>query len=251
MAVGYRVRSARGRQFRRWATERLQEYLVKGFTMDDERLKNPPAPEHGIPDYFEELLERIRDIRASEARMYLRVREIFALAGDYQTADKETRLFFQKIQNKLHFAATGKTAAELIHERADHLLPHMGLTSFKGKQVTKADTKTAKNYLSQEEISELNRIVVMWLDFAEDQAKRRKQIYMKDWQDKLDSFLEFNDRDVLDGAGGVSHKAAMTHAESEYETFAANRRALLEAEGERTSIEALKAAANKLKGRKE
>ncbi len=133
LAVGYRVRSARGRQFRRWATERLQEYLVKGFTMDDERLKNPPAPGGGIPDYFDELLERIRDIRASEARMYLRVREIFALAGDYQAADKETHLFFQIIQNKLHFAATGKTAAELIKDRADHNTAQYGVDQFQGQ----------------------------------------------------------------------------------------------------------------------
>ena len=250
LAVGYRVRSARGNQFRRWATDRLQEYLVKGFTMDDERLKNPPSPEFGVPDYFEELLERIRDIRASEARMYLRVREIFALAGDYEAAAKVTRKFFQIIQNKLHFAATGMTAAELIKDRADHLLPNMGLTSFKGGQVTKRDVSTAKNYLNQDEISELNRIVTMWLDFAEDQAKRRKQVYMQDWQDKLDSFLELNDRDVLAGAGKVSHKAAVTHAEGEYEAFAANRRALLEAEGERATIEALEDTAKHLKGPK-
>ena len=247
LAVGYRVRSARGSQFRRWASERLQEYLVKGFTMDDERLKNPPAPEHGIPDYFAELLERIRDIRASEARLYLRVREIFALASDYQSAARETRAFFQTIQNKLHYAATGMTAAELIHDRADHLLPHMGLTSFKGKQVAKREVSTARNYLGEEEISELNRIVTMWLDFAEDQAKRRQQIYRKDWQQKLDSFLAFNDRILLDGAGRISYKNAVKYAEDEYEAFAARRRALLEAEGERTSIEALEQAAKSIK----
>ncbi len=250
LAVGYRVRSIRGSQFRRWATDRLREYLVKGFTMDDERLKNPPSPEYGIPDYFDELLERIRDIRASEARMYLRVREIFALAGDYDAATMETRTFFQIIQNKLHFAATGMTAAELVQNRADHLLPNMGLTAHKGKQVTKRDVSTAKNYLHEDEISELNRIVTMWLDFAEDQAKRRAQVYMQDWQDKLNSFLEFNDRDVLQGAGKVSHKAAVEHAEEEYEIFADNRRALLEAEGEHANIEALEDAAKHLKGPK-
>lgn len=250
LAVGYRVRSPRGNQFRRWATDRLQEYLVKGFTMDDERLKNPPSPEHGIPDYFDELLERIRDIRASEARVYLRVREIFALAGDYNSAAVDTQLFFKTIQNKLHFAATGMTAAELIKARADALLPNMGLTSFKGKQVTKTDVKTAKNYLSEKEISELNRIVTMWLDFAEDQASRRKQVFMKDWQEKLDSFLEFNDRDVLENAGTVSHVDAVNHAENEYVTFAANRRAMLEAEGERAAIDALESTAKKLKGGK-
>ena len=247
LAVGYRVRSARGSQFRRWASERLQEYLVKGFTMDDERLKNPPSPEQGIPDYFDELLERIRDIRASEARLYLRVREIFALASDYQSAASETRAFFQTVQNKLHYAATGMTAAELLRDRADHLPPHMGLTSFTGKQVAKREVSTARNYLSEEEISELNRIVTMWLDFAEDQAKRRQQIYKKDWQQKLDSFLAFNDRILLDGAGRISHKNAVTYAENEYEAFAARRRALLEAEGERTSIEALEQAAKSIK----
>ena len=248
LAVGYRVRSSRGVQFRRWATDRLKEYLVKGFTMDDERLKNPPSPENGIPDYFDELLERIRDIRASEARMYLRVREIFALAGDYDSTAEDTRTFFKTIQNKLHFASTGMTAAELIKSRADHSVPNMGLTTHSGKQVTKVDVKTAKNYLNEQEISELNRIVNMWLDYAEDQAKRRKQVYMKDWEEKLDGFLEFNDRDVLAGAGKVSHKAAISHAESEYDTFASNRRALLEAEGERATIEALEEAAKQLKG---
>ncbi len=251
LAVGYRVRGIRGSQFRRWASERLQEYLVKGFTMDDERLKNPPAAGQGIPDYFDELLERIRDIRASEARMYLRVREIFTLAGDYQAASEETRLFFKKIQNKLHFAATGKTAAELIKQRANHLLPNMGLTSFKGNQVTKKDTASAKNYLEEGEISELNRVVSMWLDFAEDQAKRRRQVFMTDWQDKLDSFLEFNERDVLAGAGKVSHDAAISHASAEYESFAAARRAFLEAEGERDSIEVLEAISNTHGGNKE
>jgi hypothetical protein len=157
LAVGYRVRSERGTQFRQWATARLQEYLVKGFTMDDERLKNPPGP--GIPDYFDELLERIRDIRASEKRMYLRVREIFALAADYQPSEADTARFFQIIQNKLHFATTGKTAPELIHERADHTQPNMGLTTWKGGVVRKGDVTVAKNYLNTGEIDGLNRIV--------------------------------------------------------------------------------------------
>jgi hypothetical protein len=157
LAVGYRVRSERGTQFRRWATERLREYLVKGFTMDDQRLKNPPAAGSGVPDYFDELLERIRDIRASEKRMYLRVREIFALAADYDPSRVPTMEFFQIIQNKLHFAATGKTAAELIAGRADHARPNMGLTTLKGKAVRKADVTVAKNYLGQDEIGELNR----------------------------------------------------------------------------------------------
>jgi len=155
---------------------------VKGFTMDDKRLKNPPRPGFGLTDYFDELLERIRDIRASEARMYLRVREIFALAGDYLPSDPETTRFFQIMQNKLHFAATGLTAAEIKMQRADHTLPNMGLTAWKGDRVLKADVSVAKNYLREEEIVELNRIIVMWLDFAEDQARRRKQIFLKDWE---------------------------------------------------------------------
>jgi hypothetical protein len=168
LAIGYRVRSPRGVQFRRWATARLSEYLVKGFTMDDERLKNPPVEGSGVPDYFDELLERIRDIRASERRMYLRVKEIFALAADYQPSAPDCVKFFQIMQNKLHFAAAGQTAAELIAARADHTKPNMGLTTWKGAAVRKADVTVAKNYLSEEEISELNRIVVMWLDYAED-----------------------------------------------------------------------------------
>ena len=233
LAVGYRVRSTRGTQFRQWATQTLQEFLIKGFVMDDERLKNPPVGSSAVPDYFDEMLERIRDIRASERRVYLRVREIFALAADYQTSLKETTQFFQTIQNKLHFACTGQTAAELIHQRANASLPHMGLTSYKGEEVRKSDITTAKNYLSQEEVSELNRVVNMWLDFAEDQARRRQQVFLHDWQVKLDQFLQFNDRDVLHGAGKVSKKAADDKARAEYEQFAEQQRRLKEAEGEK------------------
>ncbi|WHP33604.1 RhuM family protein [Trabulsiella odontotermitis] len=209
LAVGYRVRSTRGTQFRQWATQTLQEYLIKGFVMDDERLKNPPVGSSTVPDYFDEMLERIRDIRASERRVYLRVREIFALAADYQPSLKETTQFFQAIQNKLHFACTGHTAAELIHSRANASKPQMGLTSYKGEEVRKSDVTVAKNYLNQDEVSELNRVVNMWLDFAEDQARRRQQVFLRDWQDKLDQFLQFNDRDVLQGAGTVSKKMAV------------------------------------------
>jgi hypothetical protein len=232
LAVGYRVRSERGAQFRRWATERLGEYLVKGFTMDDQRLKNPPVEGSGVPDYFDELLERIRDIRASEKRMYLRVREIFALAGDYDPNRGETTEFFQIIQNRLHFAATGKTAPELIAGRADHSKPNTGLTSWRGEAVRRADVTVAKNYLTREEIGELNRIVTMWLDFAEDQARRRKQVFLNDWEMKLNEFLRFNERAVLADKGTVSKATADARAEAEYEEFAARRRALLEAEAE-------------------
>jgi len=233
LAVGYRVRSARGTQFRQWATQTLQEYLIKGFVMDDERLKNPPVGTSAVPDYFDEMLERIRDIRASERRVYLRVREIFALAADYQPSLKETTQFFQTIQNKLHFACTGHTAAELIHQRADASQPHMGLSSYKGEEVRKSDVTVAKNYLNQDEVGELNRVVNMWLDFAEDQARRRQQVFLRDWQEKLDQFLQFNDRDVLQGAGSVSKKAADEKAQAEYVQFAEQQRRLKEAEGEK------------------
>ncbi|HDR2864870.1 TPA: virulence RhuM family protein [Enterobacter asburiae] len=236
LAVGYRVRSLRGIQFRQWATQTLQEYLIKGFVIDDERLKNPPVGSSAVPDYFDEMLERIRDIRASERRVYLRVREIFALAADYQPSLKETTQFFQAIQNKLHFACTGHTAAELVHQRADASQPHMGLTSYKGEEVRKSDVTTAKNYLSQDEVSELNRVVNMWLDFAEDQARRRQQVFLRDWQTKLDQFLQFNDRDVLQGAGKVSKKMANEKAQAEYSQFAEQQRRLKEAEGEKDIV---------------
>lgn len=239
LAVGYRVRSPRGTQFRQWATQTLQEFLIKGFVMDDERLKNPPVGSSAVPDYFDEMLERIRDIRASERRVYLRVREIFALAADYQPSLKETTQFFQTIQNKLHFACTGHTAAELIHQRADASQPHMGLTSYKGEEVRKGDVTVAKNYLTQDEVSELNRVVNMWLDFAEDQARRRQQVFLRDWQDKLDQFLQFNDREVLQGAGKVSKKMADEKAQAEYSQFAEQQRRLKEAEGEKDIVELL------------
>jgi len=243
LAVGYRVRSPRGTQFRIWATERLREYLVKGFVMDDERLKNPPVDGLAAPDYFDELLERIRDIRASEKRVYLRVREIFALAADYDARRPEVMAFFQAIQNKLHYAATGKTAPELIAGRADHTKPNMGITSWKGDSVRKGDVTVAKNYLNRDEIVELNRIVTMWLDFAEDQARRRSQVFLRDWEAKLDEFLRLSDREVLKTKGGISKAGADEKAEAEYERFAERRRTLLEAEAERAGAEAIEEAA--------
>ena len=237
LAVGFRVRSQRGTQFRQWATARLNEYLVKGFTMDDERLKHPPGP--GVPDYFDELLERIRDIRASERRMYLRVREILALAADYAPGEADTQAVFQVVQNKLHFAATGHTAPELIAARANAALPNMGLTSWKSGAVRKSDVTVAKNYLTEPEIQGLNRIVVMFLDFAEDQARRRKQIFLGDWQVRLDEFLRFNDRAVLPHAGQISREEADHKAAEEYKQFAGRRRASLEAEGEAEAVRQL------------
>ena len=239
IAIGYRVRSTRGTQFRQWATRTLGEYLQKGFAIDDERLKNPPVGTVAAPDYFDELLERIRDIRASEKRVYLRVREIFALAADYQPAFKDTTRFFQTIQNKLHFACTGQTAAQIVFNRADASQPLMGLTHTATGSVRKSDIKTAKNYLSQDEIGELNRIVTMWLDFAEDQARRKKQIFLHDWQEKLDRFLQFNDRDVLQGAGTISKKQADEKAAAEYERYAAAQRAITEQQGESDIAELL------------
>ncbi|WP_431283166.1 virulence RhuM family protein [Humitalea sp. 24SJ18S-53] len=248
LAVGFRVRSARGTEFRQWATARLEEYLRKGFVLDDERLRNPPGV--GVPDYFDELLERIRDIRASERRVYLRVREIFALAADYVPGAAETQAMFQVVQNKLHFAATGMTAPELIASRADASKPNMGLTTQPGERVRKADITVAKNYLNAAEIGELNRIVVMFLDFAEDQARRRKQIFLNDWKARLDDFLRFNDRDVLPNAGRVTREAADRKAAAEYEVFAAHRRAALEAEGEADALRRLEDAAKKLPKRR-
>lgn len=246
ISVGYRVKSQIATRFRIWATQRLKEYIVKGFVMDDERLKNPPVAGSAIPDYFDEMLERIRDIRASERRMYLRVKEIFAMAGDYDPSWPETNKFFSVIQNKLHFAATGMTAAELIKDRADHSQPNMGLTNWKADEVRKTDVTIAKNYLKEEEIDGLNRIVVMWLDYAEDQAKRRKQVFMKDWEQKLDDFLKFNDRNVLPDAGSVSKKDADDFAKDEYDRFAERRREYKEARGEEESIKQLEDAAKHL-----
>ena len=246
LAVGYRVKSRRGTQFRQWATDKLKEYLVKGFVMDDERLKNPPVAGSTVPDYFDELLARIRDIRASERRMYLRVREIFAMAGDYDPTWPETTKFFSVIQNKLHYVATDMTAAKLIKLRADHNQPNMGLTSWKTGEVRKTDVTIAKNYLNEKEVNELNRIVVMWLDFAEDQARRRKQIFMKNWEQKLDEFLAFNERKVLSDAGKVSKHEAEDYAHQEYEQFEQRRREYKESLGEVDVIKRLEDTAKKL-----
>lgn len=232
IAIGYRVRSTRGTQFRQWATRTLGEYLQKGFVLDDERLRNPSVGAVAAPDYFDELLERIRDIRASEKRVYLRVREIFALAADYQPSFKETTQFFQIIQNKLHFACTGQTAAELIYHRADADKPLMGLTHTASGSLNKKDIDVAKNYLNEDEIRELNRIINMWLDFAEDQSMRKKQIFLRDWQEKLDQFLQFNERDILQGAGKISKKQADNKAATEYERYQQAQRQLKEQQGE-------------------
>ena len=216
IAIGYRVRSHRGVPFRKWATERLNEYLVKGFTMDDERLKQG---QNLGDDFFDELLERIRDIRASEKRFYKKITDIYSLSADYDSSAEISQDFFATVQNKLHWASHGHTAAELISVRADADKENMGLTSWKGERVRKIDVVVAKNYLSEDEIKTLNRIVTMYLDYAEDQASRQLPVYMKDWKEKLDAFLQFNDREVLDNAGKVSAKVAKELALNEYDKY--------------------------------
>ncbi len=220
LAIGYRVRSHRGTQFRVWATERLRMYLVKGFVLDDIRLKEGRSIG---ADYFDELLERIRDIRASEKRFYQKIRDIYRLAIDYDPRADTTLAFFKTVQNKLHWAITGHTAAELIAERANAQKPNMGLTSWKGAKVRKGDVTVAKNYLNEEEIRNLNRIITMYLDYAEVQAERKQPIYMKDWVQKLDAFLQFNEREILTGSGQVSMEVAKKLALEEYETFSRRR----------------------------
>ncbi|MCG7314464.1 virulence RhuM family protein [Priestia flexa] len=216
IAVGYRVRSHRGTQFRQWATERLNEYMVKGFTMDDERLKEM---RNIGADYFDELLERIRDIRASERRFYQKITDIYATSIDYDPSTPIAREFFATVQNKLHFAIHGHTASELIMKRADASKPNMGLTSWKGDKVRKQNVAVAKNYLSQEELSDLNRIVTMYLDYAESQAKKKKPMYMKDWAERLDAFLEFNEHEILTNAGRIKAKVAEQFANEQYDVF--------------------------------
>lgn len=219
LAVGYRVRSPRGTQFRQWATTHLREYLVKGFVLDDTRLKEP-----GGWDYFDELLARIRDIRASEKRFYQKIRDIYATAVDYDNKSEAAQLFFKKVQNKMLWAVTGHTAPELIAGRADPALPNMGLTTWAGGRVRKQDVTIAKNYLSRDEIEALDRIVVMYLDYAEDQAQRRKTLTMRDWEDKLDAFLQFNEREVLTHAGKLRAEVAEKLALERYESFDTARR---------------------------
>jgi hypothetical protein len=227
LAIGYRVRSHIGNQFRRWASEVLTEYMKKGFAMNDERLKNPKK--FGT-DYFDELLERIRDIRASEKRFYQKVKDIYTLAVDYDPNLEMTKEFFASIQNKLHYSVHGHTAAELISERVDASKDNMGLTSFVGSKVRKSDITIAKNYLSEKEVTELNRIVTMFLDYAEDRAERQIPIYMKEWIKALDSFLRFNEREILQNAGKISKELAEKKALQQYELF--NRQRLKKADNE-------------------
>lgn len=210
ISVGYRVRSPRGVQFRMWATQRLREYIVKGFTLDDDRLKQPGG------SYFDELLARIRDIRSSEKVFWQKVLEIYATSVDYNSAAEDSQRFFATVQNKMHWGAHGHTAAEVVASRADAALPRMGLTSWSGDQPRKADVGVAKNYLTAEEVGALNLIVSLYLDFAELQALSRKPMHMADWIAKLDDFLRLSDREILTHAGRISHGDALRHAEAQY-----------------------------------
>ena len=219
IAVGYRVRGVRGTQFRQWATEHLTEYLVKGFTMDDERLKNPD----GRPDYFDELLLRIRDIRASEKRFYQKIRDLFALSSDYDKSDKATQMFFAETQNKLLYAVTHKTA-ELIVSRADATQPNMGLTTWKGSIVRKGDVIIAKNYLQNEEIESLNRLVDIFLTSAEERVKGRRDLTLDYWRKNVDSLLTFQEKDILQGAGSITNYQAELTAKQVYDVFNIQRK---------------------------
>ncbi|MGD9200213.1 MAG: virulence RhuM family protein [Chitinispirillia bacterium] len=221
LAIGFRVRSKRGTQFRIWANRNLKEYMVKGFVMDDERLKNPD----GRPDYFDELLERIRDIRASEKRFYQKIRDLFALSSDYDSTDKATQMFFAETQNKLLYAVTDKTAAEIIISRADASKENMALTSWKGSVVRKQDIFIAKNYLGEYEIDTLNRLVVIFLETAELRAKERMDIPVSFWQENVDRILEFNDKKVLIGKGAISNAEMERKIREIYAEFDARRKA--------------------------
>jgi hypothetical protein len=215
ISVGYRVKSAVATRFRIWATQKLREFIVKGFVLDDERLKNPDQPF----DYFEELLRRIQDIRTSERRFYQKITDIYATSIDYDPTQPESIEFFQTVQNKMHWAITGRTAAEIIHARADSKKPHMGLTNWRGAKVRKQDVAIAKNYLNEDELAALNNLVEQYLIFAEGQAMRRVPMHMSDWITKLNGFLTLNERAILNHAGKISHEMARELAEAEYEKF--------------------------------
>jgi hypothetical protein len=239
LAIGFRVKSKRGTQFRIWANRNLREYMIKGFVMDDDRLKNPD----GRPDYFDELLERIRDIRASEKRFYQKVRDLFALSTDYDPDDKATQMFFAETQNKLLYAVTGKTAAEIVTSRADADKPNMALTAWKGNVVRKQDIFIAKNYLTEDEIDTLNRLVVIFLETAELRAKNRHALTINFWKENVDKILEFNERSVLRHAGSISNAQMEEKVKQIYELFDKKRKAF---EAEQADLEDLEELKNKI-----
>ena len=247
LAVGYRVRSPRGAQFRRWASTLLKEYLQKGFVMDDERLKNPD----GRPDHFDEMLARIRDIRASEKRFYQKVRDLFALASDYDKTDKATQLFFATVQNLLIYAVTEKTAAELIMARAKGDDPHFGLLHWKGAKVRKEDILVAKNYLSEDEIDTLNRLVVIFLETAELRAKRQQETRMSFWKQNVDQIITSNGFPLLTDAGSISHAQMERETSALYLDYDQRRKAQEAQEADQQDAAELKALEKKLKGRKQ
>ena len=238
ISVGYRVKSLRGTQFRIWATQRLREYIVKGFVLDDERLKNPDQPF----DYFEELMRRIQDIRTSERRFYQKITDIYATSIDYDPTQEVSLLFFKTVQNKVHWAITGQTAAEIVHGRVDAAKPSLGLTNWRGAVIRKPDVAIAKNYLTEPELAAVNNLVEQYLIFAQGQAMRRVPMHMTDWIKKLDAFLTLNERDILTHAGRISHEMALAKAEAEYEKF----RKLEDAKQSPVGLD-FEAAVNKLK----
>ncbi len=245
LAIGFRIRSKRGTEFRIWANTILKEYLQKGFAIDDERLKSP----NDRYDYFDELLARIRDIRASEKRFYQKVRDLFSLSIDYDKTDKSTKLFFANTQNKLLYAVTGNTAAEIIVNRADSNKLNMGLTSFKGSIVRKEDIYTAKNYLTENEIDTLNRFVMVFLETAELKAKNREQITMDFWRENVDKIIEFNDKEVLKNMGNISHEVMRKIASKKYDDFDKKRKEKELYLEDKKELEELEQLANKLKHR--
>jgi len=241
IAVGYRVNSKRATLFRIWATNVLKEYIIKGFAMDDDRLKQVEKW-----DYFDEWLERIRDIRASEKRFYQKIRDIYATAIDYDKDSEQAQIFFKKVQNKMLWAVTGKTAAELIEDRSDPNKPNMGLTSWRGSIVRKQDVVIAKNYLNEDEIKDLNEIVTMYLDYAERQARKRQTVTMKQWAEKLDAFLEFNEQDLLNHPGKVKAEVAKKIAESRYDIFDDKRKKAEALEADKEDLKQLEEIEKKL-----
>ena len=245
LAVGFRVRSKRGTQFRIWANDNLKEYIVKGFVMDDERLKNPD----GRPDYFDELLERIRDVRASEKRFYQKVRDLFALSSDYEPDDKATQMFFAETQNKLLYAVTGQTAAELVMARADANQPNMALTSWTGSIVRKQDILIAKNYLTKDEIDTLNRLVVIFLETAELRAKNRNDLTIQFWRESVDRILTTNDQSILTHKGKISHAQMEDKVHEIYLNFAQKRKAQEAEQADKDDLEDLQQLEDDIRGR--
>ncbi|OGG12812.1 hydroxyacid dehydrogenase [Candidatus Gottesmanbacteria bacterium RIFCSPHIGHO2_02_FULL_39_11] len=241
ISVGYRVKSLRGTQFRIWATKRLREYIVKGFVMDDERLKNPDLPF----DYFEELTRRIADIRTSEKRFYRKITDIYATSVDYDPTDKQSILFFKTVQNKMHYAITGSTAAEIVASRVDSKKPNVGLTNFRGNKPTKEEVVIAKNYLSEQELLVLNNLVEQYLVFAQGQAIQRVPMYMKDWIGKLHAFLQINNKDILKDAGRISHELATEIAERNFDEYKRNEVKKLDNNFDLAALHALEIAKKK------